>query len=88
MNYRLLPILLFSMLLAQTTLNNEQLDLLRNQLSQGSQIADTNTLIQETNDLSNEDFAEITIEVDENVTPDNNNFYYGYSYFENEINFF
>ena len=88
MNYRLLPILLFSMLLAQTTLSNEQLDLLRDQLSQGSEIADTNILIQETNDLTNEDFKEITIEVDENATPDNNNFYYGYSYFNNEINFF
>ena len=88
MNYRLLPILLFSMLLAQTTLSNEQLDLLRNQLSQGSEIADTNILIQETNDLTNEDFEEITIVVDENATPDNNNFYYGYSYFDNEINFF
>ena len=47
MNYRLLPILLFSMLLAQTTLSNDQLDLLRDQLSQGSEIADTNILIEE-----------------------------------------
>lgn len=88
MNYRLLPTLLFSMLLAQTTLSNEQLDLLRDQLSQGSEIADSNILNQEENNLTNEDFEEVTIEVEEDVIPFNNDFYFGYSYFENEINFF
>jgi protein involved in polysaccharide export with SLBB domain len=88
MNYRLLPTLLFSMLLAQTTLSNEQLDLLRDQLSQGSEIADSNILTQEENNLTNEDFEEVTIEVEEDVIPFNNDFYFGYSYFENEINFF
>lgn len=88
MNYRLLPILLFSMLLAQTTLSNDQLDLLRNQLSQGSEIADTNILIEETSDLTSEDFEEVTIEAEEDVIPLNNDLYFGYKYFENEINFF
>ena len=86
MNYRLLPTLLFSMLLAQTTLSNEQLDLLRDQLSQDSEIADSNILTQEENNLTNEDFEEVTIEVEEDVIPFNNDFYFGYSYFENEIN--
>ena len=67
MNYRILSILLFSMLLAQTTLSNDQLDLLRNQLSQGSVIADTNILIEETSDLTSEDFEEVTIEAEEDV---------------------
>lgn len=88
MNYRLLPILLFSMLLAQTTLSNDQLDLLRDQLSQGSEIADTNILIEETSDLTSEDFEEVTIEAEEDVIPLNNDLYFGYKYFENEINFF
>ena len=88
MNYRLLPTLLFSMLFAQTTLSNEQLDLLRDQLSQGSEIADSNILIQEENNLTNEDFEEVTIEIEEDVIPFNNDFYFGYKYFENEINFF
>jgi len=88
MNYRLLPILLFSMLLAQTTLSNDQLDLLRDQLSQGSEIADTNILIEETSDLTSEDFEEVTIEAEEDVIPLNNNLYFGYKYFKNEINFF
>ena len=88
MNYRLLPTLLFSMLLAQTTLSNEQLDLLRDQLSQGSEIADSNILIQEENNLTNEDFEEVSIEIEEDVIPFNNDFYFGYKYFENEINFF
>ena len=80
MNYRLLPILLFSMLLAQTTLSNDQLDLLRNQLSQGSEIADTNILIEETSDLTSEDFEEVTIEAEEDVIPLNNDLYFGYKF--------
>ncbi len=88
MNYKLLPTLLFSMLLAQTTLSNEQLDLLRDQLSKGSEIADSNIFIQEENNLTNEDFEEVTIEIEEDVIPFNNDFYFGYKYFENEINFF
>jgi len=76
------------MLLAQTTLSNDQLDLLRNQLSQGSEIADTNILIEETSDLTSEDFEEVTIEAEEDVIPLNNDLYFGYKYFENEINFF
>tara|TARA_X000000950_G_scaffold123224_1_gene154433 strand:+ start:4986 stop:6890 length:1905 start_codon:yes stop_codon:yes gene_type:complete len=76
------------MLFAQTTLSNEQLDLLRDQLSQGSEIADSNILIQEENNLTNEDFEEVTIEIEEDVIPFNNDFYFGYKYFENEINFF
>ncbi len=88
MNYRLLPTLLFSMLLSQTTLSNEQLDLLRDQLSQGSEIADSDILIQEENNLNNEDFEEVTIELEEDIIPFDDDFYYGYSYFDNEINFF
>ena len=69
-------------------MSNDQLDLLRNQLSQGSIIADTNILIEETSDLTSEDFEEVTIEAEEDVIPLNNNLYFGYKYFENEINFF
>ncbi len=88
MNYRLLPIILFSILFSQTTLSNDQLDLLRSQLSQDSEISDTNLLIEEENNLANEDFEEVTIIADEDVISDNNDFYFGYSYFKNEINFF
>lgn len=88
MKYRLIPILVFSMLFAQTTLSNDQLDLLRNQLSQNSEIADTNILISEEDNLTSEDFEEVTIEADEAVKTDDDNFYFGYKYFENEINFF
>ena len=88
MKYRLIPILVFSMLFSQTTLSNDQLDLLRDQLSQGSEIADTNILIEETSDLTSEDFEEVTIEAEEDVIPLNNDLYFGYKYFENEINFF
>ena len=97
MSYRLLPILLYSMLLAQTTLSNEQLDLLRDQLSQNSKIDEKITSTQEGEKSKlTQDFEEITIVADENATPindknakpNNNNFYYGYSYFKNKINFF
>ena len=88
MKYRLIPIVVFSMLFSQTTLSNDQLDLLRDQISQGSEIADTNILIEETSDLTSEDFEEVTIEAEEDVIPLNNDLYFGYKYFENEINFF
>ncbi len=88
MYYRLLPTLLFSILFSQTSMSNDQLDLLRSQLSESSELVDINTLIEQENDLINEDFEEVTIPFEEDIKSDDDDFYFGYSYFKNEINFF
>jgi len=96
MNKKLLITLLFSVVFSQTSLSNEQLDLIRENLSkngasESSEPSESN--VDETiEEISNVDetIEEISIEVQPKLEIDDKNepLYYGYSYFNKDLNFF
>ena len=80
MNKKLLITLLFSVVFSQTSLSNEQLDLIRENLSKNG-ASESNV---------DETIEEISIEVQPKLEIDDKNepLYYGYSYFNKDLNFF
>ena len=87
MNKKLLITLLFSVVFSQTSLSNEQLDLIREELSRqgASEFSESN--IDETIDETIEEIS-IQVQPELEIVNESEPLYYGYSYFNKDLNFF
>jgi protein involved in polysaccharide export with SLBB domain len=84
MNKKILITLLFSAVFTQTSLTNEQLDLIKEELS--NEVESELNMDENVEDVN---FEEISIDFEpESSIVEDEILYYGYSYFNNDLNFF
>ncbi len=89
MQKKLLLLIMFSILFAQNNITNDQIDLIKEQLLKDSIIATDENLDKDEDSTEEDNFAKVIIDTqdikDKSI---DNSLYFGYEYFQQDLNFF